>query len=84
MSFAQFELRLASDGGAAAARGVYQRASGALRQSDEKEERLMLLEVTPPPRTGTHCSRARSQSLTPLLRDFYSRGHWNCFTVGVG
>ena len=45
MSFAQFELRLAADGGSAAARGVYQRASNALRHSEEKEERLMLLEV---------------------------------------
>ncbi|XP_043227706.1 crooked neck-like protein 1 [Amphibalanus amphitrite] len=45
MSFAQFELRLAADGGAAQARAVYQRASGALRQSEEKEERLMLLEA---------------------------------------
>ena len=45
MSFAQFELRAAADGSQAAARAVYQRSCAALRQSDDKEERLMLMEV---------------------------------------
>jgi len=45
MSFAQFELRAAADGSQAAARAVYQRSCAALRQSDDKEERLMLMEA---------------------------------------
>ena len=66
MSFAQFELRLAVDGGVAAARGVYQRASTALRQVDEKEERLMLLEVRQPA-CGTGAGSRSFTSLNYLL-----------------
>ena len=45
LSFAQFELQLEHDDAMAQARHVYREANNALRRSQDKEERLMLLET---------------------------------------
>lgn len=45
MSYAQFEQSLADDHSLQQTRGVYRQANSALKDCDEKEERLMLLEA---------------------------------------
>jgi len=45
LSYAQFELSVTDDSSLQRARGVYKQANGALKDCEEKEERLMLLEA---------------------------------------
>jgi len=45
MSYAQFELSVSDDSSLQRTRSVYKQANGALKDCDEKEERLMLLEA---------------------------------------
>ena len=45
LSFAQFELSVNDENSLQRTRSVYRQANGALKDCDEKEERLMLLEA---------------------------------------
>ena len=45
LSYAQFELSVNDENSMQRTRGVYKQANGALKDCDEKEERLMLLEA---------------------------------------
>jgi len=45
LSFAQFEISVNDRNSLQRARGVYKQANGALKDCEEKEERLMLLEA---------------------------------------
>jgi len=45
LSYAQFELSVNDENSLQRTRGVYKQANSALKDCDEKEERLMLLEA---------------------------------------